>query len=137
MNQPVKLLPAELNIMRDMLEDAAAQFDNSICNDFTLPSTSENKAIALGSIRHQVSIGWPDVTSPEEFMAGVEASEDYVDCFNNWLAPYFAHRCAQGSATPLSQAELLVIADLLEGFADLRDDDPGVLRMAQRCKAAA
>jgi hypothetical protein len=137
MNQPAKLLAAEVDIIGDMLEDAAEQFEDESCNDYPLPLTRENKDIALASIRHQVSMGWPDDESPEEFMADVEASEDAVECFNNWLAPYLAHRCEQHAKAPLNRAELLVIAGLLEQLADLRDDDPGMLRMAERCKAAA
>jgi hypothetical protein len=137
MNQPARLLAAEVDIIGDMLEDASQQFDDEICNDFPLPFSKENKAIALGSIRHQVAMGWPDEESPEEFIAGVEESEESIDCFNNWLAPYLAHRCEQHAKAPLNQAELQVIAGLLEQLADLRDDDPGMLRMAERCKAAA
>src|ERR1700728_3505859 len=89
-----KLSPAELGIIGGLLADAAGEFANHSCNDFSCKATAENKAIFIAIIKWQAGqpAGDPDPVWIEN-VEKVQAENEKIVSFDNWAMGYFAQRC--------------------------------------------
>jgi hypothetical protein len=113
-NATPQLSATELKAMAARLDSAANEFSDHTCNDFALEATPANKAIATAALKYIESTG-QDEQDWEDFAADIEASEDEIEFFDNWLMAYLAQRCTQlaGNGGALSAAECEVINNLL------------------------
>lgn len=116
-------LPSEeLSLISEFLDDAADEFADHGCNDFTRPATDENKAIFVAVVEHH---GEDDANqlSVEEIMT----SKDQVFVYDDWAMRYFAERCEKRLKNPrstpaLTRAELDVMGALLESAAQWHEE---------------
>ena len=125
-----KLSPIELSRIENLLADAAAEFANHSCNDFSCTATAENKAIFVAIVKWQAGqpSGDPDPSWIEE-IEKVHIENEKIVSFDNWAMGYFAQRCkalAKSAANEpgLSPAELGMISALLDVMVEFREIDP-------------
>jgi hypothetical protein len=120
MTDTPSLTPTELDWLTRFLEEAAENFIQHGCNDFNLPASDDNKAIAIAVQRH---LGVSDEGDDyHESAAWLQSKEDELPLTDFELMGYFARRCKQlatGQEVPaLSPAEYRVIALLLQAVID-------------------
>lgn len=113
------LTPTELDWLNRFLEEAAENFIEHSSNDFNLPASDDDKAIAIAAQRH---LGVSDEGDDyHESAAWLQSQEDELPLTDFELMGYFAWRCKQlatGQAPALSSAEYRVIALLLQAVID-------------------
>jgi hypothetical protein len=124
-----KLSQAELRSIGEFLADAAGEFADHGCNDFSCASTPENKAVFTNIIEWQAGEGWgdPDPKYLDSLEKAYAENEEIVS-FDNWAMGYFAQRCKalaqDASGSPgLSAAELRMMAALLDLVVESREMD--------------
>ena len=127
--RPEKLSQAELRSIGEFLADAAGEFADHGCNDFSCASTAENKAIFTNIISWQAGQGWgdPDPKYLDSLEKAYAGNEELVS-FDKWAMGYFAQRCQAlardtASSPGLSAAELRMMAALLDLMVEFREMD--------------
>jgi hypothetical protein len=119
----------DLNRIGQLLADAADEFSQHSCNDFTCIATSENKAL-ISSITHWQA-EQEGVDADPELLANVDETQsenEKIFAYDNRAMGYFAQRCSviatdAAGAAELSSAELKMIIDLFDVMIDLREID--------------
>jgi len=126
---PDKLSQAELRNIGEFLADAADEFADHSCNDFSCAPTPENKAVFTNIIEWQAGEDWgdPDPTYLDSLEKAYAENEEIVS-FDNWVMGYFAQRlkalAQDASGSPgLSAAELRMMAALLDLVIEFREMD--------------
>lgn len=116
--------PTELSAIAARLDSAVEEFEDRSCNDYPLQATAENKSIALATLKFIEATGdfeedWDD------FASDVRDADDEIECFDNWLMAYMAHRCKKlatgNGGAALSKAEREVISGLLDLIDELKE----------------
>jgi len=132
---PEKFSQTDLDRMGRFLADAAGEFSQHSCNDFTCMATAENKALFTKIIHWQAEQDGEDA-DPQllDYVAKVQSEHEKIFTYDNWAMGYFAQRCEVLSKTPsgapeLSPAELNLITELFDVMVDFREidrDDHGI-----------
>lgn len=116
------LSPLELALIADSLANAAGEFADRSCNDFSFPATAEHRAIGEAIARHREPAQWDADNTLAAFLSTMVTQKGRVVVPDYWAADYLADHCKRlASATPtgkLSAAELGLIEELLESSAD-------------------
>jgi len=117
----------DLGRVAAFLADAADEFSQHSCNDFTFGATAENKAILTWILKWRAEQVGED--SDSELLETVDCTQPEHGqlCFyDNWVMSYFSERCAMlaknaPGAPDLSPAELNLIADLFDRMIAWRE----------------
>jgi hypothetical protein len=86
------LTKSELAIIADLLALAAADFNKSECEEYTLPPSDENKEILLKALEKASSFSF------ESDVENILFEKDELLCESADLMAYFAERCKKLSA---------------------------------------
>jgi predicted DNA-binding WGR domain protein len=102
----------EIWSMRELLEDAAGEYSEHSCNDYTVPATEDNRQIIAAAIE----FGYRDSEEPSEdrLEAKADPANGTIFIWDHWLMSYLAHRCR----TVYSAAELGLMSDLFDYLAE-------------------
>lgn len=84
------LSKAELALMARLLEEAADEFGNHGCNDYTVEATDANKDIMKQVVSEAAGLTEPDLRDSIE---EIDESKDEIMTFDSLLYGYFADRC--------------------------------------------
>lgn len=113
----------ELKNTAELLKEAAEEFSDHSCNDYSLPASEENKAIVIATLKFIEATGdyeddW------DEFAAKVREAKGEISFFDNWLMSYMADRCKTlaEEGAQLSDAEAEVVRGLFAFIDEVRGD---------------